>query len=102
VTISDDFIYLRKEFDRILPNLCRKKITGALDRIEAAYGRHQDAVIDFGTATRLTRDDDKELEARRKDRGEPDEKPLKQKHRDVNIMKQIDRGSRLPGPEEKA
>ena len=70
MTISDDFLYLRKELDRLVGSLTYKTILGALDRIEAAYGRHQDAILDFGTAMSLTRDDQNELDARHKERGE--------------------------------
>lgn len=65
MTTSDDFLYLRKEIDRLASSSVAEKLMKTLSRIENAYRRHQDAIIQMSDnaalGSRLTRDDVREI-----------------------------------------
>jgi len=67
-TTSNDFMFLRKEIDR-LHGSDGEKLVKAVDRIENSYRRLQDAILDAST-NHLTREDLEELAELAKDREE--------------------------------
>ena len=71
MSISDDLLFIRKELNKLGASV-RENLVKALDRVEASFHRHQDALLEVdGGIGHLTQGDFEALKERSEVREEP-------------------------------